>query len=559
MEGEIREAGCRLGRLPGWRRSTVWEQRGGPEALREKQRSIGKGRGKVKPESMEGPSLGLAEGRGSARGGGTSFEQVHRHMRFKKGMVWWGVWALAGLGCGAGRVSGAGAGDRPNVLLIVSDDHGYADVGFHGCKDIPTPHLDRLAAEGVRCTRGYVTHPYCSPTRAGLLTGRYQQRFGHENNPFYDPADEREGLPLGEKLLPEYLRGSGYVTGWVGKWHLGAAPAFKPENRGFMETFGFVGGGHRFLGWKPDAAVEYQVPLERNGKAEAVEGHLTTVFGNEAAAFIRRHRAEPWFLYLAFNAPHTPHEPTAERLARFSGIQDPKRRKYAAQVSLMDDAIGEALGALRETDQQRRTLVFFFSDNGGPIGETGNGSENTPLRGGKGSMFEGGVRVPFVVSWPGRLREGVTYDPMVSSLDVFATALACAGVPLPADRKLDGVDLLPYLGGTKSGEPHERLFWRSGPQLAVIDGDSKLIRQGKQPVRRYDLAKDVAESRDLAAANEDEVARLGSLLDAWNGELVPPAFPGGAGRKGGAVKAAPKAGKGAPKAVKPGPREGATR
>lgn len=466
-------------------------------------------------------------------------------IRSMKGFESFVVRVLAGFWFVAGGVLGAESGDRPNVLLIVSDDQGHADVGFHGCKDIPTPHLDRLAAEGLRCTRGYVTHPYCSPTRAGLLTGRYQQRFGHENNPFYDPADEREGLPLGEKLLPEHLRGAGYVTGWVGKWHLGAAPAFKPEKRGFMETFGFVGGGHRFIGWKPDAALEYQVPLERNGRAEAVEGHLTTVFGSEAAAFIRRHRAQPWFLYLAFNAPHTPHEPTAERLARFSGIKDPKRRKYAAQLSLMDDAIGEALGALRETGQRGRTLVFFFSDNGGPVGETGNGSDNGSLRGGKGSLFEGGVRVPFLISWPDRLREGGTYDAMVSSLDVFATSLACAGVPMPADRKLDGVDLVPYLSGAKGGVPHPQLFWRSGPQLAVIDGDSKLIRQGKQPAQHYDLAKDGSESRDLASANEDEVARLGALLDAWNRELVASAFPGGAGRKAPAGKGGAKAGKGA--------------
>jgi arylsulfatase A-like enzyme len=151
------------------------------------------------------------------------------------------------------------AAGRPNILLIVSDDLGYADVGFQGCKDIPTPHLDRLASEGVHCTGGYVSHPYCSPTRAGLMTGRYQQRFGHENNPFYDPDDHREGLPVSEKLLPAFLRDAGYVTGWVGKWHLGAAPEFRPLKRGFTETFGFIGGGHRYQNWQADPANEYNV------------------------------------------------------------------------------------------------------------------------------------------------------------------------------------------------------------------------------------------------------------------------------------------------------------
>ena len=203
--------------------------------------------------------------------------------------------------------------ESPNVLVIVSDDHGYADVGFQGCQDIPTPHLDRLAREGVHCTNGYVSHPFCSPTRAGLMTGRYQHRFGHQNNPFYDPDDHKEGLPLSEKLMPEFLKPAGYVTGWVGKWHLGAAPEFHPEKRGFDETFGFIGGGHKYINWSVNRQTEYAVPLERNGRPEEVTDHLSLRFGHEAAAFVTRHKGKPWFLYLAFNAPHTPHEPTAER------------------------------------------------------------------------------------------------------------------------------------------------------------------------------------------------------------------------------------------------------
>lgn len=430
----------------------------------------------------------------------------------------------------------AASAAKPNILLIVSDDHGYADTGFQGGRDIPTPHLDQLAKTGLRFTNGYVTHPFCSPTRAGLMTGRYQQRFGHERNPYYDPSDHREGLPTGETLLPAHLQRGGYVTGWIGKWHLGAAPEFAPTRRGFKETYGFIGGGHRYREWTVNPKVEYTVPIERNGQPADIPPHLTPAFGVEAAAFIRRHAEEPWFLYLAFNAPHTPHEPTPERLARFAAIADPVRQKYAAQLSLMDDAIGTALAALRDTGQQGRTLVFFFSDNGGPISV--NGSRNDPLRGAKGSVYEGGVRVPFLIAWPDRIPAGRTDERVVSSLDVFATALAVAGVPMPADRKYDSVNLVPYLTGAKAGQPHDRLFWRSGALLAVREGKWKLVRQGAQPDELYDLQADIAESRNVAGANAAVAKGLGATLDAWNRELIDPVFDGPAPRK--AKKAAAK-------------------
>lgn len=451
----------------------------------------------------------------------------------------------------------SGTNARPNVLLIVSDDQGYADVGFQGCNDIPTPHLDRLARDGVRFSNGYVTHAFCSPTRAGLLTGRYQQRFGHENNPFYDPNDHREGLPTAEKLLSQFLQEAGYVTGWIGKWHLGAAPEFRPQNRGFTETFGFLGGGHRYLNWRPETnagAREYFIPIERNGVAVDVTNHLTLAFGDEGALFIRRHTREPWFLYLAFNAPHTPLEPTPERRARFATIPDPKRRDYAAQVSLMDDAVGTALAALRESGQDKSTLVFFFSDNGGPIMTNGwNGSSNLPLRGGKGELYEGGIRVPFVMSWPGKLPAGRVYDSPVSSLDVFPTALALAGVALPANRPPDGVNLLPFLTGANTNAPHSQLFWRlgGGKQLAVRAGDHKLLRLRNEPESFYDLSNDVAEARNLSTVHTNETKHLGAVLDAWNETLVPPAFPGlagraaqssGAGKKGQGAATGPRGG-----------------
>ncbi len=434
---------------------------------------------------------------------------------------------IAILLCVSASLRIASAADQPNILVIVSDDHGYADVGFQGCKDIPTPNLDRLAKEGLHCTSGYVSHPFCSPTRAGLMTGRYQHRFGHQLNPFYNPDDHKEGLPLSEKLLPEYLGNAGYKTGWVGKWHLGAAPEFRPENRGFAETFGFIGGGHKFLNWQVNIKSEYTVPVERNGKPVEISGHLTTVLGVESANFIQRHKSEPWFLYLAFNAPHLPHEPTTERLAQFASIADPLRRKYAAQVSLMDDAIGAALDAVRASGQEQNTLVFFFSDNGGPVKDgKSNGSSNAPLHGGKGDVYDGGMRVPFVVKWPAKLPAGVKYDLPVSSLDVFATSLAVAGVEMPTDKKYDSVNLIPHLSGENKEPAHAQLFWRVGPSMSARVGDTKLVVSGLNEQSLFDLKTDIGENTDLKSSKPDEATRLSESLKAWDAEMVPPAFPG---------------------------------
>jgi arylsulfatase A-like enzyme len=414
---------------------------------------------------------------------------------------------------------------QPNILLIVSDDQGYVDVGFQGGKDVPTPNLDRLAASGVRCTSGYVSHPFCSPTRAGLLTGRYQARFGHEYNPVYDPLDKTEGLPLSERLLPEYLQEAGYKTGWVGKWHLGASPEHAPWKRGFMESYGFIGGGHSFLGWKPNER-QYTLPLIRNAKPiDEVPEHLTLACGYEASQFVKRHQNEPWFLYLAFNAPHTPHQPTAEREKQFEHIENAQRRKYLAQVSLLDDAIGQVTAALAESGQTRRTLIFFFSDNGGPVK---NGAANGALRGQKGQVYEGGIRVPFIVSWPEKIPPNSTFESPVSSLDVLATSLSAASIPLPADKKYDGVNLLPHFSGEQQKEPHQTLFWRAavGKALAVREGPWKLVRTLDSPDELYNLSEDIGEAKDLSKSNPDVATRLANSLERWTKELIDPVFLG---------------------------------
>jgi arylsulfatase A-like enzyme len=413
---------------------------------------------------------------------------------------------------------------KPNILIILSDDLGYADVGFQGSREVPTPHLDALARSGVRCTSGYVTHPFCSPTRAALLTGRYQQRFGHEYNPVYDPLDLTEGLPLSERLLPQFLKEAGYKTGWVGKWHLGSSPAHSPWRRGFDETFGFIGGGHRYIGWTPDGR-QYTLPITRNGRPVEVTEHLTAAFGQEASSFIRRNSGAPWLLYLAFNAPHGPHQPTAEREQRFAGIEPAARRKCLAQISLLDDAVGMVIRALAESGQAERTLVFFLSDNGGPVLVA---AKNDPLRGTKSQLYEGGVRVPFVVSWPGHLPAGTTHDAPVSSLDIFATAAALAGVSVPAGKKPDGVNLIPYLAGELKASPHERLFWRTegGQARAVREGRWKLVRLRGKPAELFDLAADIGETRNLAGLEPEVAQRLAAALDTWDKELVPPVFLG---------------------------------
>jgi len=413
---------------------------------------------------------------------------------------------------------------RPNILLIVSDDQGYADTGFQGSQEIRTPHLDQLAKSGVLCTSGYVSHPFCSPTRAALMTGRYQQRFGHVYNPFYNPSDEKEGLPLSEKLLPEYLHAAGYVTGWIGKWHLGAAPAFAPEKRGFDEGFGFIGGGHHYFNWKTNAG-EYNIPILRNGEAVDVPEHYTGRVGSEAETFVKNHATHPWFLYLAFNAPHTPHEPTPERVTQFSPIKNRQRARYAAQISLMDDAIGDLLTTLEATHQSERTLIFFFTDNGGPLNA---GAVNTPLRGGKGDTYEGGVRVPFLVSWPGHLAAGTKYDQPVSSLDVFATSLALASTKMPTDKPYDSVNLLPYLRGENKSAPHDRLFWRTGTgqKAALREGDWKLVRAEHQPDELYHLSSDIGESNNLASTESVQLKQMSATLDAWEKQMPPPAFIG---------------------------------
>jgi arylsulfatase A-like enzyme len=413
---------------------------------------------------------------------------------------------------------GEAKGLKPNILVIISDDQGYADVGFQGCKDIPTPSIDSLAANGVRFTSGYVSCPVCSPTRAGVNTGRYQQRFGHELNPGPAPGAE-VGLPLTEATLADLMKKAGYATGMVGKWHLGMEPKFHPLQRGFGEYYGFLGGAHPYLDLRPDG----RNPILRATTPVDEKEYLTDAFTREAVAFIERHKAEPFFLYLTFNAVHAPLQATPKYLDRFKDIRDEQRQTYAAMLSAMDDGIGAVLKKLREAGIEENTLVFFFSDNGGA---PGNASRNGPLRATKGTVYEGGIRVPSVIQWKGSLPAGKAFDHPVISLDVLPTAVAAAGGALPADRAIDGVNLLPYLKGEKEGPPHDALFWRFGQQSAIRKGNWKLAKIRDQAPELYDLAADIGEKTDLSAQKPEVVKDLTDAWAKWNAELKDPLWGG---------------------------------
>lgn len=404
---------------------------------------------------------------------------------------------------------------KPNILLIVADDLGYADLGVQGCKDIPTPNIDSIARNGVRFTNAYVSCPVCSPTRAGLMTGRYQQRFGHEFNPGgADAANPEFGLPLAETTLAERLKPLGYATGLFGKWHLGFRSEMQPQKRGFDEFYGFLGGAHPYL----SATAARRNPILRGTEPVSEMDYTTDAFAREAVAFIERHRDEPFFVYLPFNAVHAPLEALEKYLSRFTAIEDKKRRVFAAMLSAMDDGVGQVFAKLRELGIEENTFVFFISDNGGPTLQTT--SCNKPLRGYKGQVLEGGIRVPFLMQWKGHIPAGKVDDRPVISLDIHPTALAAANA-LPQEIRLDGVNLLPYLTRDTDGVVHERLFWRYGEQSAIRAGDWKLLRRGEGSPQLYNLADDIGETTDLAAKNPERVKELQSAYDDWNAKNIP--------------------------------------
>lgn len=406
----------------------------------------------------------------------------------------------------------AAEGRKPNVIVILADDQGYAELGCQGSKDVPTPNIDTIAKSGVRFTNGYVSCPVCSPSRAGLMTGRYQQRFGHEFNggpPELCPPNF--GLPLSETTIASRMKSAGYATGMVGKWHLGHREGYRPRDRGFDEFFGFLAGWHAYIG--SDAGIELSI-LRGNEIVQEKE-YLTDAFAREAKAFINKNAKKPFFLYLAFNAVHDPMQTTPKYRERFMHIQDKKRRNFAGMLSAMDDAVGEVLAEVRKHDLENDTLIIYLSDNGGPTTQTT--SSNAPLRGVKGEVYEGGVRIPLLMQWKGKLPAGKVYDKPVISLDIAPTALAAAGATVK-DAKFDGVNLLPFL--KSDGTPHEALYWRLGNVSGIRKGDWKLDKMPKQKAELYNLAEDKAEANNLADKHPEKLRELQDAYDKWNSQLV---------------------------------------
>jgi len=446
---------------------------------------------------------------------------------------------------------------RPNIVVLLADDLGYGELGCQGNPEIPTPHIDSIAQGGIRFTSGYVTASYCSPSRAGLLTGRYQTRFGYEQNPVGAlNEDPSVGLPPSEVTLAKHLRNAGYTTALIGKWHLGGTARYHPLRRGFDEFFGFLHEGHFYVpppyrgvttmlrrralpdggqGRMVDGRLIYSThmghdeppydannPILRGGQPVAEPAYLTDALTREAVDFIQRHQDRPFLLYLAYNAVHSPLQGADAYMQRFRHIDDVHRRIFAAMLSNLDDSVGTVLAKLRTTGLMPNTLVFFLSDNGGPTRELT--SRNRPLRGGKGDLYEGGVRIPLMCQWPGTLPAGKVYPHPVISPDIFATAAAAADAPVAGRRPLDGVDLLPYLLGRRPGRPHEVLYWRMHQKAALRVADWKLVRNARRdsaPWELYDLGSDVGESKNLA---ENLPEKRSQLLEQWerlNREMTP--------------------------------------
>jgi arylsulfatase A-like enzyme len=406
----------------------------------------------------------------------------------------------------------------PNILILFADDLGYGDVGFNGSTEVPTPNIDSLAKNGVVCRNGYSSAPVCGPSRAGLLSGRYQNTFGFEDNPgpFRQSKKTKLGFPVEQKTIADRLKKLGYATGMVGKQHDGIAPEFNPINRGFDEFYGFNNGASDYF--KPSKLVRGLEP------ATMQEDYITDDFGREAVDFIQRHKNRPFLLYVAFNAPHGPMQAREDHLEKFKHIKNEKRRKCVAMNYSMDENIGRILNALRENGLEEDTLIFFTSDNGGGS----NLSDNGPLRGEKGEFYEGGIHVPFAVQWKGKLPAGKIYEHPVISLDILPTAVTAAGGKISPLWKLDGVNLLPHLAGNIKKPPHDALYWRFLFQNSIRTSDWKLVKVKEKKGGKvldwqlFRISKDPYETKDVIKQYPEVAEKLRTQYDQWTAKLPAP-------------------------------------
>lgn len=462
----------------------------------------------------------------------------------------------------------------PNIILIVVDDLGINDLTSTGAGIagglVPTPNIDSIAGQGTKFTQGYAGNATCSPSRAAMMTGRYPTRFGFEftsvpvafarnlgdpvpgrlQQPIYHPEREKDipplddlGVPTDQITIAEALKPRGYHTLHIGKWHLGEAASMRPEGQGFDESLGFMGGGAKFL---PDdhpdvvnAKLDYD-PIDRflwaigtdavqwnGGQRFHVPEYMTDYFSHQAVAAIDANRNRPFFMYLAYNAPHTPFQAKRSDYEALSAIKDHKTRVYGAMVRALDRGVGEVLAALKKNGIDDNTMVIFTSDNGGAW-YAGLPEINAPYRGWKATFFEGGIRVPFFIRWPGTVAVGEQSRTPAHHLDIFATVAVAAGAQMPGDRQMDSTNLLPVLTGKAQGSasPGRTLFWRSGEYRAVRDGNWKLQMSGNpHKAWLYDLAADPTERANLAATRPDQVSRLTALLTAHDTGMPKPLWP----------------------------------
>ncbi|CAA6690686.1 MULTISPECIES: sulfatase-like hydrolase/transferase [unclassified Lentimonas] len=427
------------------------------------------------------------------------------------------------------------ASERPNIVLILCDDLGYSDVGFNGSPDIQTPQMDRLASDGTIFGSAYVVHPFCGPSRMGLISGRYPHEYGAPfnlpNAKFGLEDYNKLGLPESETTIATVLQDAGYYTGAIGKWHLGTKAQHHPNNRGFDDFYGFLGGGHNFFPDQYRAAYQrqkdagqkyindYLVPLEHNGKEVNETEYLTDGLSREAVRFINEasKKDQPFFLYLAYNAPHTPLEAKAEDMEQYANIKDKKRRQFAGMMAAVDRGVGQVAEALRDNGEFENTLVIFLSDNGGKLHV---GGTNSPLSGEKGTTTEGGFRVPMFMHWPKHVRAGANFDYPVSALDFYPTFAALGEATIPEHKELDGLNVMPaIIEGTNPREGGMIFAMRhrsSFTDVGARQDQWKIVREGNRPWRLYDITKDISEKHDLSSQYPELLESMVSKVEQWS-------------------------------------------
>ena len=402
---------------------------------------------------------------------------------------------------------------KPNIIVIIADDAGYIDFGFMGSEDLETPQLDKLATNGIIFTDAHVSATVCAPSRAGLITGRYQQRFGFEANNTGDKKSGDVGLASDVVTIADVFKKNNYKTIALGKWHLGAKEHNHPNQRGFEDFYGFLAGSRSYFPLKNPSTNHM---LQHNGERVIFDGYLTDVLGDKSVSYVEEHKNEPYFMYLSYNAVHTPMEAKEVDLEKY---KDHPRKTLAAMTWSLDENIGKLVDKLEETDQLDNTLIFFLSDNGGANNNT---SKNGPLKGFKGNKFEGGHRVPFIIHWPKELKGNKVFDGLSSSLDIFTTSLAAAGIYEDKNLGLDGVNLVPYLKEEIAGDPHDKLFWRKLNEAAVRIGDEKLVRLEGYGSTLYNLKNDLGETSDLTQSDKKTSENLHKELELWETGLIAP-------------------------------------